>query len=723
MLIGVGATLLLTFISLVVLVQGPDKRSNISLAVTIIAINGWILSVYGLQSVLGESIEYARFIFAIGLAGIICLMWFVDALLYEANIDYARQYLVRPVAALASIVGLVTLSSDLAIRNIIPNSGSLPIPEYGQLFGFYVFSILVTVILITLMLRAGINRSRGHIRSRFIVVALTIISAIFAALLTNLILPAILKDSQTALLSPLAAMILSLGLVYAIVKHGLFDIRFAAVRTLAYAFSLITMAGIYFGLAYIVSVTVFKGASTTSVSLSPVNIILALILAFIFQPIKQFFDRATDKIFFRDRYDSDEFIGRLGEVLTSTTKLNTLLKEAADEICETFKSTHASFVVFRGAKGQTVVGSGRFPRLTAHEYSKLRSNLTNNYGPLILISDEVASDPLLAKQFIQASRLLGHHHVRLVLVLADIGYLLLGEQKGGGYTKRDVRILETISDELVIAVQNARSVQEVEDLNKNLQARIDQATKDLRASNEKLKRLDATKDEFISMASHQLRTPLTSVKGYLSMVLEGDAGKLNDQQRHLLSEAYTSSERMVHLVGDFLNVSRVQTGKFVVDAKPTNLASVIADEVSAIERMAEAHGVSLIYHPPKKFPLLNVDEDKLRQVVMNFVDNAIYYSRENSAIVIKVHATHDEAVVEVHDHGIGVPKAAQDRLFTKFFRADNARRQRPDGTGVGLFLAKKVVTAHGGEIIFQSTEGRGSVFGFRLPISKLKVKQ
>jgi len=178
----------------------------------------------------------------------------------------------------------------------------------------------------------------------------------------------------------------------------------------------------------------------------------------------------------------------------------------------------------------------------------------------------------------------------------------------------------------------------------------------------------------------------------------------------------------VHLVSDFLSISRIQTGKFVLDTKPTNLADTIQEEIAGIERLAEAHGIPVIYKHPKSFPVLNVDEDKLRQVVMNFIDNAIYYSRNNAKpIVVKLHATHDDVFVEVHDHGIGVPKDAQGQLFTKFYRAENAQRQRPDGTGVGLFLAKKVIVAHGGEVVFETTENLGSVFGFKLPRKKLEV--
>jgi signal transduction histidine kinase len=302
-----------------------------------------------------------------------------------------------------------------------------------------------------------------------------------------------------------------------------------------------------------------------------------------------------------------------------------------------------------------------------------------------------------------------------------IGFLCMGEHLNSGYSSRDIRVLQTIADELVIAIQNASSIQEVRELNTNLQQRVESATKELRLSNAQLQRLDKAKDDFISMASHQLRTPLTSVKGYISMVRDGDVGKINKSQDELLSEAFNSSERMVHLINDFLSVSRLQTGKFLIDKHPINLAKIIEQELDSLATNAESRNLSFVYKPPKDFPMLNLDEDKIRQVIMNFSDNAIYYCKEGTKIKVTLAIEGKDAVFKVIDTGIGVPRAEQSQLFNKFYRASNARKQRPDGTGVGLYLAKKVIDAHEGKVIFESAEGKGSTFGFRLPIDILRA--
>lgn len=621
--------------------------------------------------------------------------------------------------------GLGLLSLTPLIRGGSSLSGTMLQHSEGGLLAIYLCGmvLLLGVALYNLVRTITARRTGAVHRTQAAIMASAFLISALLGLLLSIVVPGLGMGWESTKLSSVTVVIFVAIVGYAMMRHRLFDVRVAAVRTVAYALSIIVLALVYFGLAYLVSQVFFKGAATTGVSMSPINVALALVLAFLFQPIKQFFDRITDQIFFRDRYDQDAFVAQLGDILTSTTTLGTLLHHSARHMEETLKASSVTFVVERGDKDNAVIGSGRMLHLTTSEQREIAQLLEGKTSAVTL--EELAR--FVKPQTVQnrVVKQLVKNHIALILPLgSDVGYVLFGDQKGNGYSQRDMRILDMISDELLIAIQNARSVQEVRELNTHLQQRIDKATRELRRSNEKLKKLDATKDEFISMASHQLRTPLTSIKGYLSMVLEGDVGTVTPAQRQLLEPAFMSSERMVNLIGDFLNVSRLQTGKFVIDAHPTDLVQVITQEVEAIQQLATSHDMAVTTRlPRRKVPQLMLDEDKVRQVIMNFIDNAIYYSRPHSTIVVQLKFDGDDIVLEVHDHGIGVPPEQQKQLFSKFFRADNARKQRPDGTGVGLFLARKVITAHGGDVVFESTEGKGSVFGFRLPIGKLSAKK
>jgi signal transduction histidine kinase len=237
----------------------------------------------------------------------------------------------------------------------------------------------------------------------------------------------------------------------------------------------------------------------------------------------------------------------------------------------------------------------------------------------------------------------------------------------------------------------------------------------LKLTNAKLKALDVAKDEFISMASHQLRTPLTSIKGYLSMMIEGDSGELNETQALYANQAFQSSQRMLYLIADLLNVSRIQTGKFRIDRSPVDMPKVIAEELDQLSELADARKVTLEYKGLNKAPLLSLDTTKTRQVIMNLSDNALYYTPSGGKVTVKFARGKSCYEFRVIDNGIGVPEEAKKSLFQKFFRSTNAQSMRPDGTGIGLFMVKKVVDLQGCKLFFSSEEGKGSVFGFDIP--------
>lgn len=331
-------------------------------------------------------------------------------------------------------------------------------------------------------------------------------------------------------------------------------------------------------------------------------------------------------------------------------------------------------------------------------------NLSNEYIAHVLhdsVDDVVALRHAIPVQSLVLIKLLARHRL--------VGLMVVGfSQDTDAISDKDQTLLDRISEAVGIALDNKLLFEENQ-----------QVLRQLQKTNEKLKALDETKDEFISMASHQLRTPLTSVKGYLSMVLEGDAGETTEMQHKLLDQAFVSSQRMVYLIADLLNVSRLRTGKFVVESIPTNLADVIGGEVKQLQNTAKSRGLELTYAKPENFPTLMLDETKIRQVIMNFMDNAIYYTPHGGHILVDLRETDKTIEYTVTDDGIGVPKAERHHLFTKFYRANNAKKARPDGTGLGLFMSKKVIIAQGGTLIFNSQEGKGSTFGFSFVKSKL----
>lgn len=700
--------------------QGRDTQRLLFALLNIVA-SVWILTSY-FGNVAVNTLTHS-FILADYTTGVILglLFWlFCRVVKLQASGQALRMDFAAVAAFTAAIVVELMIFAGMIFHIDVDTANDVKMTTAEPLYPLYPLVILALVGHGIFYLVRALIKSRDYIqkmRLKLVVSGLTI--AFVCIAVPNFILENILPYNDDILLlsynSAYAGILVFLAVsTYAIVKHGLFDIKLAAVRSAAYILAILTLSGIYYLIAYLVSLVLFNGVVSSSVSLSPVNILLALILAFIFQPIKHFFDKITDNIFYRDSYRSEDFYVSLSDLLTSTVDLRGLLERASSQIAATLKADQTYFLLYytNSTEHHVSAGTRGHTRLPMYDARMLQDHVARTPQKVIItdLMDE-AND---------VRRMLASHKIAIAMPLMqgekNIGFLLLGSRLSGSYTKRDLGALMGISNQLVIAIQNALSLHEVKELNATLQQRIDVATKELRSSNAQLKHLDEVKDEFMSMASHQLRTPLTSVKGYISMVLEGDAGRILPQQQKLLLEAFKSSERMVGLIADFLNVSRLQTGRFVIEKTLFDLKDVVKQEVSDLDVIANSHDIKLRLKTDEAGFLVRADESKVRQVIMNFVDNAIYYSHPNSTIVINLERVKDHAVLTVVDTGIGVPEEEQSRLFNKFFRAKNARKQRPDGTGVGLYLARKVITSHDGSLIFSSKEGKGSTFGFRLPL-------
>lgn len=243
----------------------------------------------------------------------------------------------------------------------------------------------------------------------------------------------------------------------------------------------------------------------------------------------------------------------------------------------------------------------------------------------------------------------------------------------------------------------------------------------------KEKGIDRAKTEFVSLASHQLRTPLTSINWYIEMLESGDAGALNDKQKELLSEVHASSRRMVRLVSDLLNVSRLETGRLKIEPVPTDFIVIIQEIVKELEPLVGNTGCQVsLQFPEKTIGKVNIDKALFGQVIENLLTNAIRYS----SVDRKGHVTLALAVspgkaytIEISDNGIGIPKEAQSHIFERFFRADNARTVISDGNGMGLYLVKKILESCGGAIRFTSEPGQGTTFYVTIPLSGMAAKE
>ncbi len=262
----------------------------------------------------------------------------------------------------------------------------------------------------------------------------------------------------------------------------------------------------------------------------------------------------------------------------------------------------------------------------------------------------------------------------------------------------------------------------LEELAESLEEQVEQRTKELEDANVRLKELDKAKSEFVSIASHQLRTPITAVKGYSSMLLEGTYGVIPEKAKAALERIFESSNRLVHMITDFLTLSRIERGKLEYVFQKTDfkeMVSSVMEELKTVNKR-EKKGLDMSLDvADKENYALNLDQEKIRQVIYNIIENAMKYTPKGF-IKVSLSKTPDKrrVVFKVQDSGIGLRRESLEKLFQKFSQAgDKNHAGAIIGIGLGLYVAKEIIQAHRGEIRAESRgEGKGSTFYAELPV-------
>ena len=575
--------------------------------------------------------------------------------------------------------------------------------DYYLLFAVYfcAYCLGALVVLIKNWLLA--RSSMGRASCSGIIIVYTV-ALIFGALF-NLALP-YFGDYSLIWVGPFNIMILSTYIVA--IRHGLFNVKSTIIRILAWLGVIAVAAVVYWS---IVEMARMVGINTNDTAVEMIIFVSVLIMLY---PVVRGILKTSQRSSGSRLLDRD-FLSSVSQSAIKSNDINVILNDIAYTIgqqlnCKVVIDAPADYISDNDDTPRLYAGQP--PNISEKGWKTLRDFMEMCHETVIMIDKLPNMGRVMG--------LLKSHNVSVVIKANsnsdNMIYLLLWDMDVKLYSERELKVLRSVSEVLSMVFTNAYQFQQIKNFNQDLQRKLEDATAGLKRSNEHLMKLDKTKDEFLSLASHQLRTPLTSIKGYLSMLLDGDFGELTPKQRTAVDDAYNSSQQMVTTIGDFLDVSRIQTNHFVVHKAPTNLAEILTTQIDQLKNTAKTRDITIISEIEPKMPMIDLDGEKISQVMMNFIDNAIYYSPKGSSVTISLYIQGRRVVFAVRDNGMGVPDADKHNLFTKFYRAENAKNARPNGTGVGLYVARKVIVAHGGQIIFSSKIGKGSTFGFKIPI-------
>jgi signal transduction histidine kinase/DNA-binding response OmpR family regulator len=367
----------------------------------------------------------------------------------------------------------------------------------------------------------------------------------------------------------------------------------------------------------------------------------------------------------------------------------------------------ADGIIWR-VEGDVFVASGGRGAHAGATPAGVRAPLDPGYPPTWAVQrraavyfDDVLATPGLAQEAIALSRRLGHRTIAaLPLLRGDevIGVLAVARTEMRPFTDREKALLLTFADQAVIAIENARLFQELQ-----------QKTIELEAASQH-------KSEFLANMSHELRTPLNAINGFSEVLLERMFGELNEKQDEYLNDILSSGKHLLALINDILDLSKVEAGRMELDLGTLSLPEALDHSLTMIKERASRHGIALGLEVEPGLDVIEADERKVKQILFNLLSNAVKFTPDGGRVEVKARQTEDRWVeVAVSDTGVGIAPEEQEQIFEEFRQAGTTADRAHEGTGLGLTLTKKFVELHGGRIRVESAVGEGSTFTFTMP--------
>lgn len=586
-----------------------------------------------------------------------------------------------------------------------PNLVTVPGPGIA-LFGL---SLFTNMPLAFFFLIKKYLKSQGFARAQFQFLALGLITS-FSVLSGLNFLAVVLLNNTSFVNFGISSVLIFIGATaYAIVKHRLMDVRLLVARAVAFLGVVILIAGIYtaavFGLGYF-----FLPVKFTQPQLLVV-ITFALVVALSFQTILRFFKQITDKIFFKEDYDDNELITKLSHIMAQTLDLNILLEKIAKVIMDEVKVTKLAIILSDDESVEDIHNFG-FNDDIFRKKVILKNLFTKNK---FLVFEDLEND--------EEKFLFRDLNISVCIPLSvkgrEIGLLLLGEKASGDiYSSKDFNVFHILEPELAIAIENAEDYQKIKRFNITLREEVDLATAKLQTANNRLKQLDKLKDDFVSVASHELRTPMTAIKSYLWVALNQHYKELSEDMQRYLNRAYISVERLINLVNDMLNISRIEGGRIALRLADTDLAQLSREVYDEVLAKANEKNIDIVI-VQKNVPKVLCDKDKIHEVLLNLIGNSLKFTKSGGTISLDFRVDNPFVTISVTDTGVGISPENLKKLFAKFGRLENSyvAIAESGGTGLGLYISRALVELHKGKIEAHSQGlDKGSTFSFTLPI-------
>ncbi len=525
---------------------------------------------------------------------------------------------------------------------------------------------------------------------------------------------------------------------YAIIKYRFMDLRIVARSILIYLFDSF-YAYIIFSIL-IVGYRLLWGSVYSNYSLIAGIFITPLFILSLFW-LHNAVTKLLNKYVFHSLYDFQTAISKLTHELNRYTDLKSITDLIVDTVQNTMNLERAGVLLIDDLSSKKYQIAKVIGFNESNGISLVSDNLFTKYlekSKKPLVRDEItliARDARTQKEsqrFLELRDYMEHIEASLCIPLLSnnklIGIIVLGGKiSNEAYTQQDLDLLSALSFQAAIAIDNAKLYKKVNEFNRTLQKKVDEQTQELSKKAEHLEKLLQMRTEFLDIASHQLKTPISVIRGTVSMFEEGSMDKLPEaEKKRFFHNIAVKAEKLNMIISDILRASEMDTDDFVIEndtAKPVIVEKLIKSAIDQLQYEADTRKIQLKFEiKAGKNTAVLTSGEFLEQAIYNLIDNAIKYTSKGY-VKVSLDTEESDLIIKVEDTGIGIPEKDQKKLFEKFARAKNAVNMYADGSGLGLFIVKRIVEAHkGGSISMESVEGKGTTFTIKLPAANENAK-
>jgi signal transduction histidine kinase len=515
---------------------------------------------------------------------------------------------------------------------------------------------------------------------------------------------------------------LPVAFAFAILRYRLLDIDLVVNRSVVYGLLTAALAAVYLFLISVLSSAL--GMAAGSGGYTMLLFLSALLIGILVNPLRARIQRLIDQTFFRRQVNYQHALIRWSQELGTSLRFADLAKLLLQEIPRELLVEHAALLILDREEARLIplpawdnaenVESKDNVQLTVSAHGAFAAHLLRP-GMVLLLGRERERAYLPADvgvgvtQPSDAPAAWVQAGFQLVLPLVSgrklVGVYLLGRKLSGDiYQRQELDLLRTLSNQAAVAIANARLYEEVHAFSQELEEKVRERTRELR--------------DFFSAVYHELSTPITAMRGYTALVLDGKAGQLTEKQRGYMESVRRNVKRLMGLVGDLSDVSEIEDGRLTLHQEPLDLGVAITETVNSLSGIIEEKGLQLDVALAPEATVVQGDPQRVVQILTNLVGNACQYTPVGGQITIGADKIDGHAELTVRDTGIGIHEDELERIFERFYRSSDPLVQEHSGTGLGLAITKSLVELHGSHLWVSSILGKGSIFGFALRLAQ-----